>query len=62
MNTCNVVELSVSSVAETAHPELLSQLLRGVPKLKKLWCSRISTALPALRHVGSKLKELLLTV
>jgi hypothetical protein len=64
MNTCNVVELSVSSVAETAHPELLSQLLLGVPKLKKLWCGseNLSTALPALSHVGSKLKELLLTV
>jgi PIN domain nuclease of toxin-antitoxin system len=51
MNTCNVVELSVSSVAETANPELLSQLLRGVPKLKKLWCGfkNLSTTLPALR-------------
>jgi hypothetical protein len=57
---CNIVELFAT---EHAPPEQLSQLLRATPKLSKLSCTYacLPKVLPALRLMGTKLKELSLS-
>jgi hypothetical protein len=59
-NALNVTELSVTDAAIKAHPELLSQLPKVVPKLAKLSCSwkSLHSALPSLAKMGTKLNGL----
>jgi hypothetical protein len=63
MHALNVTDLTLSREVTTAFPALVSQLLQVLPKLNKLICSCKSfmDALPALKCIGTTMKELRLS-